>query len=268
MTPETPPAPTVTGEDWPSDGSCVRCGAIPRRPANGLCATCEDEETVSSPNAPQAEAVVTEAPLTFEGWLDEIENWSLRWERVCEELEIDTLRNGSRLRIWLKTAWDLGATAALRQHQSAVEALRLSNKMHSAFLKGEQELTQQHQQAAIAAEARATKAEAENERLSDDFKTSQLQLLDALARASKAEAHVERLQEFIEEIHKRTPLGQWIHVQHHPNGDWSVAESDEVKDAIPRPPSTGCAGMSEPIHAAASHSPLTIPRFVGQGGAA
>jgi len=41
----------------------------------------------------------------------------------------------------------------------------LSNKMHSAFLKGEQELTQQHQQAAIAAEARATKAEAENARL-------------------------------------------------------------------------------------------------------
>ena len=181
---EPPPAPTVTGKYY------IRCmGGNSCYHAPGACTASPEYQAQikPSPNAPQAEAVVTEAPLTFEGWLDEIENWSLRWERVCEELEIDTLRNGSRLRIWLKTAWDLGATAALRQHQSAVEALR------------------------------------------EDFKTSQLQLLDALVRASKAEDHIERLQEFIDEIHKRTPLGQWIEVKHHPNGDWSVAE--QARDA-------------------------------------
>jgi len=182
---ETRPAPTVTGEDWPSDGSCVRCGAIPRRPANGLCATCEDEETVSSPNATQAEAVVTEAPLTFEGWLDEIENWSLRWERVCEELEIDTLRNGSRLRIWLKTAWDLGATAALRQHQSEAEALR------EAFMR--------------LCEALGIPATA----------CAWLEADRIIARTTKAEAENERLREALDEVSRRISLltqqntGRW-----------------------------------------------------------
>jgi len=62
-----------------------------------------------------------------------------------------------------------------------------------------------------------------------------MQMIDIFeARATQAEILVERLREFIDEIHKRTPLGQWIHVQHHPNGDWSVAESDEEKDAIDR----------------------------------
>jgi hypothetical protein len=30
--------------DWPSDGTCIRCGAIPRHPQTGLCNTCSDED--------------------------------------------------------------------------------------------------------------------------------------------------------------------------------------------------------------------------------
>jgi hypothetical protein len=30
--------------DWPSDGSCIRCGAVPRNASSGLCATCVDED--------------------------------------------------------------------------------------------------------------------------------------------------------------------------------------------------------------------------------
>lgn len=34
--------------DWPADGTCRQCGAAPRHPANGLCATCEDEQACTS----------------------------------------------------------------------------------------------------------------------------------------------------------------------------------------------------------------------------
>lgn len=33
-----------------------------------------------------------------------------------------------------------------------------------------------------------------------------------------------RVEGFLAAIHERTPTGAWIAVQHHPGGDWSVAE--------------------------------------------
>lgn len=179
---EPPPAPTVTGKYY------IRCmGGNSCYHAPGACTASPEYQAQikPSPNAPQAEAVVTEAPLTFEGWLDEIENWSLRWERVCEELEIDTLRNGSRLRIWLKTAWDLGATAALRQHQSEAEALR------EAFMR--------------LCEALGIPATA----------CAWLEADRIIARTTKAEAENERLREALDEVSRRISLltqqntGRW-----------------------------------------------------------
>ena len=45
---------------WPSDGSCVRCGAVPRT-ASGLCNTCLDEDAERYENAPPADAGMREA---------------------------------------------------------------------------------------------------------------------------------------------------------------------------------------------------------------
>ena len=43
-------------------------------------------------------------------------------------------------------------------------------------------------------------------------------------RALTPDASQTREAEFLAEIHKRTPTGAWIAVQHYPDGDWSVAE--------------------------------------------
>lgn len=48
----TPPAEPVG--DWPTDGTCRRCGHCPRSPETGLCASCEDEITA----APQPSSTV------------------------------------------------------------------------------------------------------------------------------------------------------------------------------------------------------------------
>lgn len=37
--------------DMPSDGTCVRCGCAPRN-AQGLCATCQDEDMCAAPPPP------------------------------------------------------------------------------------------------------------------------------------------------------------------------------------------------------------------------
>jgi len=42
--PSPSPAPVVVEEDWPNDGTCIRCGAVPRNPESGLCNTCTDED--------------------------------------------------------------------------------------------------------------------------------------------------------------------------------------------------------------------------------
>lgn len=34
--------------DWPSDGTCRKCGHVPRHPDTGLCATCTDEIAIGS----------------------------------------------------------------------------------------------------------------------------------------------------------------------------------------------------------------------------
>ena len=56
--------PAVKGEPepvaWPSDGSCVRCGAVPRT-ASGLCNTCLDEDAERYENAHPADAGMREA---------------------------------------------------------------------------------------------------------------------------------------------------------------------------------------------------------------
>lgn len=36
---------------------------------------------------------------------------------------------------------------------------------------------------------------------------------------------------FVATIHDRTPNGEWIEVQHHSNGDWSVASDVAKRDA-------------------------------------
>lgn len=67
--------PAVKGEPepvaWPSDGSCARCGAVPRT-ASGLCNTCLDEDAERYENAP-ADAGMREA-LEFyadpNNWID------------------------------------------------------------------------------------------------------------------------------------------------------------------------------------------------------
>jgi hypothetical protein len=41
---------------------------------------------------------------------------------------------------------------------------------------------------------------------------------------SRGDANQTREAEFIAAIHERTPTGAWIAVQHHPDGDWAVAE--------------------------------------------
>lgn len=60
-----PPAPVAASavDDWPGDGSCIRCGAVPRHPVSGLCNTCLDEdaeragEIVASPLTPNPVAI-------------------------------------------------------------------------------------------------------------------------------------------------------------------------------------------------------------------
>jgi len=46
--------------------------------------------------------------------------------------------------------------------------------------------------------------------------TTEVELLDSPLGHTTAAS-------FLAAIHQRTPTGQWIAVQHHPNGDWSVA---------------------------------------------
>ena len=45
-----------------------------------------------------------------------------------------------------------------------------------------------------------------------------------LAFLSKPEPAAAKDSNFLKAIHERTPTGAWIAVQHHPDGDWSVAE--------------------------------------------
>ncbi len=47
---------------------------------------------------------------------------------------------------------------------------------------------------------------------------------DPLAAGKPIDATQTREAEFIAAIHERTPTGAWIAVQHHPDGDWSVAK--------------------------------------------
>jgi hypothetical protein len=41
-------------------------------------------------------------------------------------------------------------------------------------------------------------------------------------------------EDFLAAIHAKTPAGQWIQVQHHPNGDWSVAAEPEGQSSTAR----------------------------------
>jgi hypothetical protein len=43
------PLPALPREEWPTDGTCRRCGSCPRDPKDGLCATCADEHAPSPP---------------------------------------------------------------------------------------------------------------------------------------------------------------------------------------------------------------------------
>ncbi|MCO7727822.1 hypothetical protein NJB93_14620 [Brucella intermedia] len=54
-------------DDFPSDGSCVRCGSVPRN-ANGLCNTCLDEDAERLENTRPAPAA-TDTGLVTVGWL-------------------------------------------------------------------------------------------------------------------------------------------------------------------------------------------------------
>lgn len=65
-------------DDFPSDGSCIRCGSVPRN-ANGLCNTCLDEDAERLENTRLAPAatdtgLVTVAEVT-QGWnINYVEN--------------------------------------------------------------------------------------------------------------------------------------------------------------------------------------------------
>jgi hypothetical protein len=39
-------------------------------------------------------------------------------------------------------------------------------------------------------------------------------------------------EDFLVAIHEKTPNGEWISVQHHPNGDWSVAAEPDATPSL------------------------------------
>ncbi len=49
----------------------------------------------------------------FGKWFDEIEVFSLRSERLFEELRINDLRTAARLRLWLEAAYEAGYRQSL-----------------------------------------------------------------------------------------------------------------------------------------------------------
>ena len=55
-------------DDFPSDGSCIRCGSVPRN-ANGLCNTCLDEDAERLENTRPAPAA-TDTGLETVAWQD------------------------------------------------------------------------------------------------------------------------------------------------------------------------------------------------------
>ncbi|WP_210268075.1 hypothetical protein [Brucella intermedia] len=63
-------------DDFPSDGSCVRCGSVPRN-ANGLCNTCLDEDAERLENTRPATAATDTGLVTvgYQYWHDQTQEW-------------------------------------------------------------------------------------------------------------------------------------------------------------------------------------------------
>jgi len=144
-TPETPPAPTVTGEVicWLCEGDgCEGCGG-------------SGKLHYPSPNAPQAEAVVTGDLLVVASRLEALA------QREMNNLSFD-VEGISK------------AASCLRQHQSEVEALRkISTDLYYRIKE---------------TEARATKAEAENARLREAQERFLGTIQDRMSRISESDA--------------------------------------------------------------------------------
>jgi len=174
MTPEAPPAPTVTGEmanlaqsinaiPWfrysPEDGKTLIPSDIPDRLAM-LILTAIDP----SPNAAQAEAVVT--------WPDE-----LPLHREARKRMMNDATQQDYATHLIRVTWE----AALRQHQSEVEALRAKMRMIVSHASGGGlqdidlspndicvRISQHHNRVYEEGKKRgATKAEADNARLKE-----------------------------------------------------------------------------------------------------
>lgn len=64
---------------------------------------------------------------TFEEWLNEIEGFSLRMERVYDDLVVnpkDTIDNWKQIKTWLKAAFDSGYEAGELNKQFLIQDLK------------------------------------------------------------------------------------------------------------------------------------------------
>lgn len=57
--------------------------------------------------------------MTFKEWICEIENFSARYERLCEDFP--EITNLNKLRMWLMAAYDVGYDAGRRSINKQVD---------------------------------------------------------------------------------------------------------------------------------------------------